>query len=426
MRRDRFAGDNSRYIASARRLCLLILALGLVAAQSARDESRYQAAQTLYPYVEKVLTVAKAIRYGKWKKGRRSEKAGILGPAPKGLELLVPMVGDAAKMHLVEFAGGSSTLATSADPTNNCNPKVYQLNSAPGNKQEMLALWVLQSLSTADDAQARFKNTFIVQFDASCPELHNLFDPFLVVQYDESNRGEGIVLSDGVLQRLGIDWPPPNDQEERLRDSDRKQLTTVDLTLLKGLVLSEARAATHRNYAVGDVDTALQAILRGPGADSLDMWGVRIRAALVPLLFPIALLSLAFSLLYRLRRIDPSGDIEGEPWVVVRPDGIVERVGAAAWSIMPIIAAAGVTWATWVHHHSDRMQAVWPFEFTINSIGDVPQFMEWLMQTSLVWSLVFSFVAMVFLFQAMVWMWHIGHRGPNAFRWPVEDHHPLY
>ena len=430
-RRDRFAGDNSRYIASARRHCLLILALGLVATQSARDESRYQAAQGLYSYVEKVLVVANAIRTGEWETRDTPLKVGHIPEVPEGLEVLRPMAGDSAFSELVKFTGRSGTLATTADPTNNCDPQVYRLDAAPVDGQEKLALWVLLSLNSGDDFQAKFEDAFVVWFDSSCPELRDLIDTFLVVSYGEPGRSEGVVLSDDILRRLGIYWlrspsevmsearakrtPEAvphlsDDQEERLSEFDRKQLTTLDLTLLEGIVLTEARAATQRTYAIGEVDAALQAILEDPGADKLDMWGLRIPADLLPLSFPIALLSLAFSLLYRLRCIDPSRDILEEPWVVVIPHGTVERVGAAAWSITPLIAAAGVIWATWAHHPLEQLQTAWRLEMSFRTTGDVSPFEWWLMKTSLVWSLVVEFVAVVFLLQATVWMIRIGYR----------------
>lgn len=57
----KFPHDNSRYIASARRHCLLIFALGLLAGQLAWDQSQHLAVLRVYPYVEKVLAVAERI-----------------------------------------------------------------------------------------------------------------------------------------------------------------------------------------------------------------------------------------------------------------------------------------------------------------------------------------------------------------------------
>ena len=429
-RRVRFAGDNSRYIASARRLCLLIFALGLVAANSAWDQSRYQAAQRLYSYVEKVLTVATAINELEleFELGNNQLTAANIPEIPEGLEVLRPMVGDAAVLRMVKFPGGSSILATTSDPMNSCDPQVYRLDAAPGDSKEQLALWILEAPNSGDDIQARFEDTFVVWFDASCPELRHLIDTFLVVKADESVLG--VVLSDDVVRRLGIYWlRSPSDvtsktsangdheavghlsdaQDERLSGFDRKQLTTLDLGLLKGRVVSEARTATQTNYAVQDVDNALRAILEGPGADELGMWGLRIPVDALPLFFPLALLSLAFSLLYRLRCIDLSQDILEEPWVVVMPHGTVERVGAAAWSVAPLIAAAGVIWMTLAYHPLDRLELAWRLEISSGSTGESLPFTWWLMKTSLFWSLVVELIAVVFLFQATVWILRIGY-----------------
>ena len=431
-RRDRFAVDNSRYIASARRHCLLILALGLVAAQSARDESQYQAAQGLYSYVEKVLTVTYAIMEDNWQSSDSPLSVANISQIPKGLEVLQPMVGDAVIAKRIRLAEQSGTFATSADPTNNCDPSVHVLYAGPKNGEEKLALWVLQSLNSGDDFQARYEKAFVVLFHSSCPELRDVIDTFLVLRYDDSSPKIGVVLSDDILWRLGVYWlrspsevvsetrakstPEAvghlsDDQVKRLKNFDRKQLTTLDLTLLEGIVLKEARAATQRAYATTEVEGALRAILEDPGAEKLDMWGIRIPADLLPLSFPIALVTLGFSLLYRLRCIDPSRDIIEEPWVVVMPEGTVERVGAAAWSITPLVAAGGVIWATLSHHPLEQLQAAWRLEISFSTTGDVLPFEWWLMKTSLAWSLVIEFVAVLFLLQATIWMLRTGNRG---------------
>ena len=443
----RFADDNSRYIASARRHCLLIFALGLVAAQLAWDESRYQTALGLYPYIEKVLKVVEAVREGNWVKSDLALRVSDFNVLPEGLEVLRVLAGDMVEMHEVQLVAQSSDLTTSTDPTNNCEPRVYRF-VATTDTEERLALWVLVSLHAGMDLQAKLDETFLVWFRESCPELGDLHDPFVVVKYVATGPSEGVALTDGVLKRLGIDllhspseimspttanaydepvyddWSEfgsavahlSDEQEARLREFDRKQLTTVDQTLLKGIVVSEARAVTHRNYQLGDIDGAFEAILGSRRGSRLDMWGLRLGPDLIPLAFPVALLSLAFSLLYRLRRIDPSRDVLGEPWVVFMPSYLVERAGATVWSTMPLAAAGGVIWATWVHHVAERTQAVARLDGIGGATGGVWQFVGWLAQTSLVWSLAAELVALLFLFQGAIRIRQIrfGGKKPEA------------
>jgi len=346
--------------------------------------------------------------------------------------MLLPLAGPESYMHKVEFAQGPGVLATSADPTNTCDPQMYKLGDGETRDSEKLALWVLSSLNAGDDLQANFEDTVIVWFDASCPLLGNLTDTLLVVRYGESRQRRGVALSDRVLSHLGLSWlrspsevmsrsraksiPEAvghlsDDQEKRLKGFDRKQLTTVDLTLLNGIVLSEAKEIAYRGFKISKVDEALRAILHDTGTDQMDVWGVRVRANLLPLLFPVALLALAFSLLFRLRRIDPDGDLLTEPWVVVMPRGVSERIGAAVWSMVPLGAAAGVIWATWVHHLAERTHVAWRVEHALRSIGDGLALAWWFAQTTLFWSAVLELVAAVFLVKATGWMFSIGDRG---------------
>jgi len=76
--------DSGPYIASARRHCLFIFALGLVSAQLAWDQSRRQAAQELYGYIEKVLAVSNATETG----------GGLLYSAGPGRQIKVGNIGN--------------------------------------------------------------------------------------------------------------------------------------------------------------------------------------------------------------------------------------------------------------------------------------------------------------------------------------------
>ena len=122
-------------------------------------------------------------------------------------------------------------------------------------------------------------------------------------------------------------------QAERLSEFDRKQLTTIDVTLLRGIVLSKARELANRTVQVSDVEDAFLAIFQPPNANELGMGSLTVKSYLVPFMLPSALLALAFSLLYRLRRIDLHRDVLTEPWVVTMPNSIVEKTGVLVWLI---------------------------------------------------------------------------------------------
>ena len=82
---------------------------------------------------------------------------------------------------------------------------------------------------------------------------------------------------------------------------------------------------------------------------------------------PFVQLALCVSFLYRVRRIDPDGDLGAEPWMVLMAHGWVERIGAAAWAVVTALAVVGVAAATLVY----ECGGVWtPGE---GSEGQVPE-----------------------------------------------------
>lgn len=435
-RRDKdLSYDNSKFVASARRHCLLTFVFGMVAMQWAWDESTHNAALRLYPYVEKVFKVASAVESEDWKAGEYSVGAAEWSRGlPGSLNLLGPLAGPEVEMEYLQLEGAPGKLATSSDPTSNCFLAVFRFNWVE-TSEGRLALWVLVDSRSMLHSQGDFADARAVSFPLGCAELGEPQDPFLVVRYESAEQAKrtGVVLADSVLLRLGIDTLDSSprevttaklaeqidgavghlsdDQMERLRGFDRRQLTTLDLNFLGGVVVSKAREITRQNFQPGDVEGAFQAILRAPGtADPYVMWGVRLGRDLVLIAFPVGLLALAFSLLYRLRRIDPRADVLDEPWVVILPEGFVERLGATVWAVMPVAAGVGVVWATWEHHIEVRSEAY----FWLSTIDAgrsmilVVRFLSWLLQTPLFWSFVVELVAVVFLVQAAVRMRRLG------------------
>ena len=418
--------DNSRYIASARRHCLLLFALGLLAAQSAYDQSRYHAALALYPYVEKVLAVVDGLKERTEvdeEIENRDTTHGLMGGVDTNIEVFRRLVGESHESYEIELG---SSLSTIADPANNCDPLVYQL--VPDQDQQ-LALWVLHSFTAGNDYQTRFEDSYVAVFDASCDEFRDLTDPFVVLTYykdnDQSPRW-AVALTDSVFERLGVDWlDPPSDvvsvlsaddsgeavvhlsvdQASRLQGFRRKQLTTVDLHLLNASVLSKARELTRQNLLVGDVKPAFQAIF-DLSRNELHMWGLSFRAYLVPLVLPLGLLALVYALLHRLNHIDFSNDILEEPWVVVGPDSWVEVIGAFFWSMIPFCVAVAVVCATWVHSLGEREQATILLSGVVCWGWSLFRLMD-LFGMLLPWSLLVEVAALVLVLKATRRLWKL-------------------
>ena len=137
-------------------------------------------------------------------------------------------------------------------------------------------------------------------------------------------------------------------------DGDVMLLKAIDLTSLKGVVLDRATAIDGRSYELSQLADATQVVLENGGRDSAaELWGVRVAARTGVPIIPGALLGAAISLLYRIRRVDPGGSLLNEPWIAVRPSGVIETVAATAWVTLLFAAAGSVIWVVVVYRGWD-------------------------------------------------------------------------
>ena len=355
------AEDNGRFIASARQHCLLIIAMGLLSAQLACLESERRITYRTFAYIEKVLTVVSAID----KEGSQVTPFTCRSDTflPRNWHaLLVKLAGDCLIRSIV-LEDSAEKMQTRADPTGRCRPEIFEFEMSD-NESFIEKVEDITNAPGADGLGLAIPTrTFAVDV-STCVG----FDPAAGHDYVivEHGTGEYSVMlhqsvyswlehgsygQDGARLDLGrVDFrnyaPVSNDE--------RAMLTTIDLTSLKGLVLERAKAIDGRSYELSQLAEATQVVLEGGGRDSAaELWGVTVAARTAVPIIPGALLGAAISLLYRIRRVDPSGSLLSEPWIAVRPSGVIETVAATAWVISLLAAAGSVICAVVVYRGTD-------------------------------------------------------------------------
>ena len=353
------AQDNGRFIASARQHCLFIIALGLLSAQLACLESERRITYMTFAYIDKALAVVSAIDK------TSSQTAPFTCRSDTSLPrnwhaLLVELAGD-CRIRSIALENSAEKMQTRADPTGRCRPDIFEFEMS-GNGS---------SIEVGDIANApgapRFvaipTRTFAVDV-STCAG----FDPAAGHDYVIVEHGTGeysIMLHQSVYSWLEhgsygqngarldfgrVDFrsyaPVSNDEDVMLK--------AIGLTSLKGLVLDRATAVDGRSYELSQLAEATQVVLENGGRDSAaELWGVRVAARTGVPIIPGALLGAAISLLYRIRRVDPSGSLLSEPWIAVRPSGVIETVAATAWVTSLFAAAGSVIWVVVVYRGTD-------------------------------------------------------------------------
>lgn len=371
--------DNSKYIASARQQCLLIFAIGLISAQLAWSEFERQEAYDVFAYVEKALQIVSALGdVDEWSLGPPRNPSKTEGrPNIGGLifDLARSMQGTTA-VREITFNSPTASLATRADPTHSCELRAFLFDPTDGDSDDVRLALDIKTAAVAHSMQkmttAKPGAAVLVGFSSFCPPVIRITDPILIVRYDGGTDQLGLVFSRRLNDLLGIDWERETFdrktwhkiardsdlltpiQDERLADFDKPLLEALDLPLVHGLVLEAASGVSDRTYRRGDLDAAMKVILEG-SVEQRDIWGLRVSPRTAVLLIPLAFLVLSFSLWHRVRRIDPKGALFSEPWIIVRPDGWTETMGAVIWILALIGIAVPISSAVLAYQGDD-----WP------------------------------------------------------------------
>lgn len=366
--RDRFGVGRASgtYIASARRHALLVVALGLFAAQLARDEVGRRRAADLYGYVEKVLAVGEALGTASaWTRGEpwpHESASRWLGDETEARARMAAMVGPERVLVPVTFAREEVLFATTTDPANACKPVVFAV--VGGDPAEGLALEVRYAAVWGQRARwkAVFGNVFLVRLQGRCEMARGTWRPFVVAAYGPGVARRAAVLDDGPAARLGV---PPAAPARRTPDSavlsaflSAAQIgrlerfpdpfvDALDEAYLKNAAARAARGAANRSFGLEDWREAVAAVV-DDALDPMDFWGFRFERGVGARAAPFALLALCVSFLYRVRRIDPC-DLHAEPWMVLGARGAVEKAGSLAWMATTFLAVLGVAAATLVY-----------------------------------------------------------------------------
>ena len=460
--------NNAPFIASARHQSLLILLLGLLSAHLAHRESERIDLQSSFAYLERVLPTIELVRDERYH------------PADKPTVLLADRVDSAdgavqplarslpeAKLRELTVLGPSSLFATRQDPEGFCRPRLRQLLDAPrqspeprqlrlGTEQESatgltparepLRLHVRMPWATerTEGGTADPSDIFLATFPSTECWASPRNDPFFVVRYSKSteqandetaeasNYSYGVVLLDAISTKLlGIRWIL---YEESYRSfiadpsleeifGFRLPLKVLDESFLRKFLLDKARDVTNRPYLATELDEAIAAALeKSYVQEATEFWGLPVATRSAAALLPFVLLGLSVSLLYRIKRISPDGELGSEPWILIRPNGPVERCGAVIWATALFAALAGVTWLHWVYRGPEwgLVQAYWRQAAEVPDLSGVPPGTEipqyfrpgWLrlqavlyaFQTSLPWNLAASALSAALLLRSVIYL----------------------
>ena len=425
--------DNDRYIASARRHCLLIFAVGLLSAQLAWSESDRKRVYDLFSYLEKSISIVSALQEDTWEHGEsRSFEEAMEEIRFDGtsLRLLKAMTGDGSvQVSDLNFKSPSVVLSTRADPTNACDIRAFHLVDASGTAHgEPLALDV-KTAATAYEMALMVKSepdtAVIIGFSPFCPPTIRITDPIVVVRYGKGQQQVGVVFSRRFYDRLGIEWRRETHnpdhwrkiarseelisemQEARLIEFDKPLLEALDFPLVKGLILKKASELSGQTYRQNELDRAIKVILEGANEQE-SIWGLRLSPKTATLLIPLVFLTLSFLTLHRVRRINPKKNLTGEPWIIFNPAGLVEVIGAVSWYTALLFSGLSVAWSVWTYQSDDwqRISGAWKelFLFPANEasakIGIWTYFLEAgqsIVGAGLVWGLVATMTSLVLI-----------------------------
>lgn len=115
----------------------------------------------------------------------------------------------------------------------------------------------------------------------------------------------------------------------------------VPITVLHGRVREAASSLTGKVYA--DIEEAFDDIFSQLGTPTFLGLSASPRVAAIGL--PFLYLSLCFLVWQRVRHIQANATVIQEPWILLAPNGYLEKIGALIWKIMLASVPLLVMWA---------------------------------------------------------------------------------
>ncbi|MDE0005601.1 MAG: hypothetical protein OXQ29_23165 [Rhodospirillaceae bacterium] len=373
---DLLAKDNGEYVASARRIALLLVAVGMLSAQVGCEELQRRAAADLYGYLEKVLVIGEAIAGGIAADGGD----GTVRPLPVSApweRMLAAMAGSAYGTVKVDFDGTGPRFATAGDATGRCPVSVSRVVAADGAEDARVALAVMRPAQWEHmpEQAVGFGNVFLVDLGHPCVPSWQDGRRFLVAKLREQEDDFALVLGDGVYERLEVVWflyrvksrmtlQDAEDREAVRSDLFGNFLTTAQLERLDGyaypflkashraflqeLVLRHASEAKAGFYEPEEWRRAARE-MAAAALQPAGLWGFAFERRVAVRVATLVVLALSVSFHYRMRRLNPARDLRDQPWIALLPWGWGEVARASLWALLTGLAVAAVGWALWVY-----------------------------------------------------------------------------
>lgn len=296
-------------------------------------------------------------------------------------------------------ASGPIGLATRSDPTNRCAFRAFYLNPSradPISEQDMVIVDVVDEtpgFRVTTFTAAEPWSTTVVTFPERCAGQAWLTDPnFLVLDYrrepNAATTRAAVALPSSVLRRLGFTGEPfisPQEiqdglfgtsvvpakkgQSQRLQEAGYGFFVALDYSLLEGTVLRAAGARANRSFRATELDAAIESILTH-SIEGRDVWGFRVQPATAAIAMPFVLLALSTSILFRVLRINPQGDLLDEPWIAVAARNRWESLAALAFALLVFGSVVASAASAWVFETEAResIGAAWRF-FLTSEVG---------------------------------------------------------
>ena len=392
---DLLAQDNGKYVASARGIALLLVAVGALNAQLGYEESQRRAAD-LCGYLEKMLVVGEAVAAGELAVAAgesaaagESEAAGEVAAgggeatsASVGISgdwqpTLAAMAGGAYRPVQVKFDGTGPRFATVGDATGRCPVTMWRYVASDEEIDEKVALAVMRPSHWEHmrEQAVAFENVFLVRLGVRCMPAWDERAGFLVAKVGDDEKDFALVLGDRVYDRLEVVWflyrvnsrmtlQDVEDREavrsavfgefltaaqlERLDGDAYPFLKASHRAFLEELVVEHAVEAKGRAYGAEEWREALRDMASAV-QEPTGLWGFAFERRFAVRAATLVVLALSASFLYRVRRLNPGRDLRDEAWGVMQPWGGVEVVVAAAWALVTVLGVAAVGWALWVY-----------------------------------------------------------------------------
>ena len=438
-----YARDSNRFVASARRYCLLIFAIGLLAPLLTLHESERRATYFVFSFVEKILKIVDAVTSDNPSQQKESIKIGeAIGSNSSTVFQMVLTMSGSSHAAMVIFDSPNERLATLVDVNNTCPARVLQLQSSIDQSADKVAIDVMlpAQIQATTKMSVSPESIFLIEFERSCYSNIPAAEPFVVVKYNTD--AYGVSLSPETYGILGVEWLADGeyigwqghwvirevlktylsqDQIERIVKFEKPFLNVLDVHVLKTIVLGKARSITGEQYMHTRLDHALQAIFKYTNEpESLVNWWIfSASQSVVVSSMPIVLFIFAFFLQHRLRRIDPNSVSGKEPWIIIRPQGWIESAGAISWIVLHFTSLASITWSVWEYNH-DQLGIVagyWRLLvglFPNESLKYSGLTAVAMVRSPLFWILTVNLVSAVLIVFAARYMWRLMSPGEQA------------